>query len=85
MRTCCHSNVPSRRHVGDDRRFRYCGSQADVHELRVAQDILDLVAVNNRAVGARMLSLTNSSVSKFPGPDDRRQLAARHTPAKARQ
>jgi hypothetical protein len=36
-----------------------------VHELRVAQDILDLAAVNNRAVGARMLSLTKSSVSGF--------------------
>jgi hypothetical protein len=36
-----------------------------VHELRVAQDILGLVAVNNRAVGAKMLSLTKSSVSNF--------------------
>jgi hypothetical protein len=34
-----------------------------VHELRVAQDILGLAAVKNRAVNARMLCLTKSSVS----------------------
>lgn len=59
-----------------------------MHELRVAQDILDLVAVYNRAVSARMLSLTKSSVSKFVQPydplKDPRQLAVRRTSAKTR-